>query len=139
MKNFLLLSFIVLSSVCQAQYTFKVTPKTFTDEVGVSRTVTGIQARIVSNIEINLGIDVSRTFFIQFQLQDNSFTGQRNATTDEFIAKAVSQGASEENATSQVRDICYKLEYGTSTQKYNAAVILAGMYGYQLLPKAEQD
>ncbi len=121
------------------EFTFKTNEKTFTDEIGTERTVVGIRARIVSNIDCNLSDSTfSRTFYIEFVLSTGTTYGQRNANTDEFVAKMVALGMTESSARNSVQMICKNLEYGTILQKYSAAQQLAGSYGYTLKPLDEQ-
>ncbi len=138
MKKIIL--FLLLTSLgSNAQYVFKVVPKTFTDELGISRTVIGITAKSISSIDVDLNSEVIRIFTIGFQLSDSTFLPKRTVDTEAFIQKSILAGAQEEQARTQIKDICYKLEYGTSLQKYNAAVLLAQLYGYALKPKDEQE
>ena len=142
MKN-LILSFLLLFSALATNaqsFTFKTNEKTFTDEIGVERTVVGIRAKIVSNIDCNLSDSTfSRTFYIEFVLATGTIFGQRNAGTGEFITKMVDSGMTESSAKNAVENICKNLEYGTKQQKYGAAQQLAGSYGYTLKPIEEQQ
>lgn len=120
-------------------FIFKVNAKSFTDEIGVSRTVTGIKAKIIGNIECNLSEEFSRTFYIAFVLNTGVLYGERNASTDEFIARMIQAGADEATAKANVFNICKNLEYGTKEQKYNAGNYLANAYGYELQPIENQN
>lgn len=136
MKKLIGVSLIVLCAIAaQAQYIFKTAPKTFTDEIGLQKTVIGIQARIVSSVDIELSDKVERTFYIAFQLSDSTFFGQRNATTKEFIARAGGSPSAEANIIAVVK----ALEFGTVAQKYAAAQQLSAIYGYTLLPLSQQE
>lgn len=139
-KTILVLVLIISALVSNAQsFTFKTNEKTFTDEIGTERTVTGIRAKIVSNIDCNLSDSTfSRTFYIEFVLATGTSFGQRNASTDEFITKMISLGMTESSARNAVESICKNLEYGTIQQKYSAAQQIAGSYGYTLKPLDEQ-
>lgn len=141
MKNFLFSFFLLIASfISNAQsFSFKTNSKTFTDEVGVTRTVTGIRAKIAGNIDCDLSDSTfNRLFYIEFVLSTGSAYGQRNASTDEFVAKMVALGMSENAAKNAVLLICKNLEYGTIAEKYAAAQQLAGSYGYTLKPISEQ-
>jgi len=120
-------------------FIFKVNAKSFTDEIGVSRTVTGIKAKIIGNIECNLSEEFSRTFYIAFVLNTGVLYGERNASTNEFIARMIQAGADEATAKANVFNICKNLEYGTKEQKYNAGNYLANAYGYELQPIENQN
>jgi len=120
-------------------FSFKTEPRVITDEVGVTRTIVGIQARIVDSIDIGLNLPFKRTFFIAFVLATGTIYGARNATTEEFIGKAIENGANEETARAYLFQICRLLEYGTQAEMYLAGQQLAALYGYTLLPIEEQD
>jgi len=120
-------------------FIFKVNAKSFTDEIGVSRTVAGIKAKIIGNIECNLSEEFSRTFYIAFVLNTGVLYGERNASTNEFIARMIQAGADEATAKANVFNICKNLEYGTKEQKYNAGNYLANAYGYELQPIENQN
>jgi hypothetical protein len=142
MKNLInIFVFLLIVFVSNAQsFTFKTNEKVFTDEIGTERTVTGIRAKIVSNIDCNLSDSTfSRTFYIEFVLATGTVFGQRNASTDEFVVKMVGLGMSESSARNAVEAICKGLEYGTKQEKYAAAQQLAGSYGYTLKPLVEQE
>lgn len=141
MKILILIFTLITSAlVSNAQsFTFKTNEKTFTDEIGAERTVTGIRARMVSNIDCNLSDSTfNRVFYIEFVLSTGTVFGQRNASTEEFVVKMVALGLSESAARNAVENICKNLEYGTIQQKYGAAQQLAGSYGYTLKPIEEQ-
>lgn len=140
-KTILLFVFQFFALAINAQqFTFKTNEKTFTDEIGVTRTVLGIRATIVSNIDCNLSDSTfNRTFYIEFVLSTGTTYGQRNASTDEFVSKMVTLGMTESAAKNAVESICKNLEYGTIPQKYSAAQQLAGSYGYTLKPLIEQQ
>lgn len=131
---------IFCSTATVAQFTFSVVPRTFVDEINVERTVTGIQAKIVSNIDINISeTEFSRTFYVAFILESGKAFREFNATTDEFITRQTDAGLSESTAKTNVKNICKLLEYGTRTEKYAAAQQLAGIYGYTLKPISQQE
>lgn len=141
MKKVVLIFALIISALAtNAQsFTFKTNEKTFTDEVGVERTVTGIRARIIGNIDCNLSDSTfNRVFYIEFVLATGTIFGQRNASTEEFVVKMVALGLTESAAKNAVENICKNLEYGTIQQKYGAAQQLAGSYGYTLKPLNEQ-
>ena len=122
----------IINNELLGDFIFKVNAKSFTDEIGVSRTVTGIKAKIIGNIECNLSEEFSRTFYIAFVLNTGVLYGERNASTNEFIARMIQAGADEATAKANVFNICKNLEYGTKEQKYNAGNYLANAYGYEL-------
>ena len=119
----------IINNELLGDFIFKVNAKSFTDEIGVSRTVTGIKAKIIGNIECNLSEEFSRTFYIAFVLNTGVLYGERNASTNEFIARMIQAGADEATAKANVFNICKNLEYGTKEQKYNAGNYLANAYG----------
>lgn len=120
-------------------FTFKVQPtRTFNDEANIERTVVGISAQIVSNIEIKLSPQTDFKFFIEFLLATGTRFGQRNASTSEFAARAIEQGMTQEQASASVNQIVQGLIFGTTEQQYAAASALAGIYGYGLAPIEEQ-
>lgn len=130
---------IICSSLTIAQFTFSVVPRTFTDEINVERTVTGIQAKMISPIDVNLSDSTfSRTFYVAFILESGKVFREFNASTDEFISRAVEAGTNPIIAKANVETICRLLEYGTKPEKYAAAQQLAGIYGYALKPINEQ-
>lgn len=128
----------VVINELQSEFVFKVVSKSFADEIGVTRTVIGIKAKIVGNIECNLSEIFSRQFYISFVLDNGLDYGQRNASTSEFIARMIQQGTTEEDANLAVFNICKNLEYGTKEEKYSAGAFLASAYGYTLLPIEQQ-
>ena len=129
----------IINNELLGDFIFKVNAKSFTDEIGVSRTVTGIKAKIIGNIECNLSEEFSRTFYIAFVLNTGVLYGERNASTNEFIARMIQAGADEATAKANVFNICKNLEYGTKEQKYNAGNYLANAYGYELQPIENQN
>lgn len=136
--NDIIIDDVVINDVQNGDFVFKVISKSFADEIGVTRTVVGIKAKIVGNIECNLSEVFSRQFYISFVLDNGLDYGQRNASTNEFVARMIQQGTSEEDANLAVYNICKNLEYGTKEEKYSAGAYLAGAYGYQLLAIEEQ-
>lgn len=138
----IILGFILIFSALNVNaqsFTFKTNEKIFNDEIGVERTVTGIRAKIIGNIDCNLSDSTfSRTFYIEFVLATGTAYGQRNASTDEFVNKMMALGMAESAARNAVQNICKGLEYGTIPQKYAAAQQLAGSYGYTLKPIEQQ-
>lgn len=129
----------IINNELLGDFIFKINAKSFTDEIGVSRTVTGIKAKIIGNIECNLSEEFSRTFYIAFVLNTGVLYGERNASTNEFIARMIQAGADEATAKANVFNICKNLEYGTKEQKYNAGNYLANAYGYELQPIENQN
>lgn len=129
----------IINNELLGDFIFKVNAKSFTDEIGVSRTVTGIKAKIIGNIECNLSEEFNRTFYISFVLNTGVLYGERNASTNEFIARMIQTGADEATAKANVFNICKNLEYGTKEQKYNAGNYLANAYGYELQPIENQN
>ena len=113
-------------------YTWNVVPKTFTDEVGQARTITGIQARTVSNIEFNKEEFKEHTLYICFVQDTGLFYGERNVSTTTFVEKMVAGGATEEVANATIKAIMKDLCFGTVAQMEAKASILAGLYGYEL-------
>lgn len=121
-------------------FIFKVQPtRTFLDEANIERTVVGINARIVSNIQIKLSPQTDFEFFIEFMLATGTRFGQRNVNTREFAAHAMAQGATQEQADASVSQIMQGLIFGTAQQQYTAAASLANIYGYGLAPIEEQN
>ena len=100
----------IINNELLGDFIFKVNAKSFTDEIGVSRTVTGIKAKIIGNIECNLSEEFSRTFYIAFVLNTGVLYGERNASTNEFIARMIQAGADEATAKANVFNICKNLE-----------------------------
>ena len=129
----------IINNELLGDFIFKVNAKSFTDEIGVSRTVTGIKAKIIGNIECNLSEEFSRIFYIAFVLNTGVLYGEINASTNEFIARMIQAGADEATAKANVFNICKNLEYGTKEQKYNAGNYLANAYGYELQPIENQN
>lgn len=128
----------VVINELQSEFVFKTNERAFTDEIGVYRVVNGIKAKIIGNIECNLSEEFSRIFYIVFTLTTGIEYGQRNASTNEFIARMIAQGIAEEEAKANVIQICKNLEYGTKEEKYSAGAFLASAYGYTLLPIEQQ-
>lgn len=120
-------------------YIFNTVPKQFTDEVGQTRTVTGIVAVILGPIPVALYSNFKREFYIAFRIAESEkLYGERNATTEQFIERAIANGATPEEANVTVLNIVKTLEFGTTNEKYVAALGLASMYSHTLLPLAEQ-
>ena len=114
---------------------FKVQPtRTFNDEANIERTVVGISAKIINNIEIKLLPQTEFEFYIEFLLATGTKFGQRNAKTSEFAARAIEQGMTQEQANASANQIVQGLIFGSQTQQYAAASALAGIYGYGLAP-----
>jgi hypothetical protein len=113
-------------------YTWNVTPKTFTDEIGQSRTITGIQCSIVSPIQFDRNEDKEHTLYIAFVQETGIIYGERNATSTTFIQKMVDDGMSVKDATASVKSILKSLSFGTLEEMEASAGILAGLYGYSL-------
>lgn len=139
MKKLLFAFCFIFSFAAQAQYIFKVTPKTFEDEIGQSRTIIGIQARILGPIDVSLlSNNIERSFYIAFQLSDSTMYGGRNASTSQFIERAVTNGIAQATAEANIKAIVQALEFGTRSQKYLAAKQLALIYGHTLKDEEEQ-
>lgn len=121
-------------------FTFKVQPtRTFQDEANIERTVVGISARIINNIEVKLSPQTEFEFFIEFLLATGTRFGQRNAKTSDFAERAVLAGATQEQADAAINQIVQGLVFGTAEQQYAAATGLASIYGYGLAPIEEQN
>jgi len=156
MKNFFLkmpkfikigLSVVVLIIVtscvidCKGQmHIFKVNEFTFQDETRKSITITGIRAKIISNVECNLSDSTFfRAFYIDFETIAKFPYGELNTDTDKMSSElAANANIPLANAKAAIKDICRKLEYGTIAEKYQAAAQLASGYGYTLKPLNQQ-
>jgi hypothetical protein len=132
--------FFALMSNAQS-FTFKVNPYTFQDETRKSVTITGIRAKIISNVDCNLSDSTFyRQFFIDFKTTAVESYGGLNTDTGKMSSE-LSANMSIPLATAKalILDICKKLEFGTVAEKYAAAGQLAGGYGYTLKPLSEQQ
>lgn len=113
-------------------YIWNVVPKTFTDEVGQSRTIVGITCRLSAPTEFNREEFKEKQLWIAFVQDNGALYGERNVSTSTFVQKMIDEGATELQAKTQVKNILMKLDYGTLAQIEANAAILAGLYGYQL-------
>ena len=113
-------------------YTWNVTPKTFTDEIGQTRTITGIQCKLVSPIDFDRNEYKEHTLFIAFVQESGLLYGERNTTSETFIQKMVQDGSTLPNATASVKQILKNLSFGTLEEMESSAEILANLYGYNL-------
>lgn len=128
-----------MRSLKQKKKMYKIKPKTYTDEAGITRTLIGIHTWILGISHIYLDSPFSKTFYIAFEQEGSSNRiGERNVTTGEFVIKMVLSGMPEEQANQMVKTLCSALEYGTREQRYQAAVQLAASYGHELLPIEQQ-
>ena len=140
-KTILIFAILFAAFVSNAQsLTFKVNSYTFQDETRKSITITGIRAKMISNIDCNLSDSTFyRQFYIDFKTTTVESFGQLNTDTDKMSSElAAKMNISLSSAKALIQDICKKLEYGTIAEKYAAAGQLAGAYGYTLKPLAEQ-
>jgi hypothetical protein len=138
----LILSILFSAFVSNAQsFTFKVTPYTFQDETRKSITVTGIRAKIISNVDCNLSDSTFyRQFYIDFKTTTVESYGGLNTDTGKMSSElATNMNIPLNTAKALILDICKKLEFGTIAEKYAAAGQLAGGYGYTLKPLSEQQ
>jgi len=137
----LILSILFSAFVSNAQtFTFKANPYTFQDETRKSVTVTGIRAKIISNVDCNLSDSTFyRQFYIDFKTTTVESYGGLNTDTDKMSSElATNMNIPLNTAKALILDICKKLEFGTIAEKYAAAGQLAGGYGYTLKPLSEQ-
>ena len=137
----LILSILFSALVSNAQtFTFKVNPYTFQDETRKSVTVTGIRAKIISNVDCNLSDSTFyRQFYIDFKTTTVESYGGLNTDTGKMSSElATNMNIPLNTAKALILDICKKLEFGTIAEKYAAAGQLAGGYGYTLKPLSEQ-
>jgi hypothetical protein len=140
-STILILSILFSALVSNAQtFTFKVTPYTFQDETRKSVTITGIRAKIISNVDCNLSDSTFyRQFYIDFKTTTNESFGGLNTDTGKMSSElSANMNIPLNTAKALIFDICKKLEFGTIAEKYAAAWQLAGGYGYALKPLAEQ-
>lgn len=143
MKSIILIFSLILVSLTSNSQTFvfKTNPYTFNDETQKEVTIVGISARMINNIDCNLAADslFYRAFYIEFKtIQGNSYGGLNTDTKKMAQDLSVSKNISLESAKAFIKSICRDLEYGTIQQKYDAAKLLAGGYGYTLKPIIEQ-
>lgn len=120
------------------EMTWKVQPKTFTDEVGQEKTIVGIECKLTSPIVFNLEEFKGHNLFLEFKTSTGASHGGRIIYTKDFEVKMVSGGVPEQTAKAQVKGIIKNICFGTSAEMYASASVLAGMYGYTLLPIGEQ-
>jgi hypothetical protein len=141
MKNLLVILLTVFAFSTNAQmHTFKTDDYTFIDATKAERTITGIKAKMINNIDCNLSDSTFfRSFYIVFQLATGAEFGETNSDTDKFVKQLITKGYTQEQAKTAVKNICNSLEYGTKPQKYEAAKSLALGYGYILLPISQQE
>jgi hypothetical protein len=143
MKTTILILSILFSALfSNAQsFTFKVTPYTFQDETRKSITVTGIRAKIISNVDCNLSDSTFyRQFYIDFKTTTVESYGGLNTDTGKMSSElSANMNIPLATAKALILDICKKLEFGTIAEKYAAAGQLAGGYGYTLKPLSEQQ
>jgi hypothetical protein len=118
--------------------TWKVTPKTFTDEVGQSKTIVGIECKLVNPIIFDLNEFKEHSLCLAFRTSTGGIHGERNVYTKDFELKMVGSGATEQVAKAQVKGLIKNICFGTPAEMYASATVLAGMYGYALLPIEEQ-
>lgn len=118
--------------------TWKVESKTFTDEVGQSKTIVGIECKSVSPIVFDLNEFKEHTLFLEFRTSTGGSHGGRNIYTRDFELKMIAGGVAEQTAKAQVKGLIKNICFGTVAEMYASAGVLAGMYGYTLLPIEEQ-
>jgi hypothetical protein len=113
-------------------YTWEVVPKSFTDEVGITRTIVGIQCSAVSAVEYSREEFKVRDLWIAFVQDSGLLYNARYFSSNQFVEKLVSGGDTEEEAQIKVKSILKGLDYGTLQEIEENAEILASMYGYVL-------
>lgn len=118
--------------------TWKVQSKTFTDEVGQEKTITGIECKRVTPTIYDLNEYKEHTLFLEFRTSTGGSHGGRNIYTRDFELKMIASGVPEQTAKAQVKNIIKNIEFGTVAEMYASAGVLASMYGYTLLPIEEQ-
>lgn len=118
--------------------TWKVESKTFTDEVGQSKTIVGIECKLVSPIVFDLNEFKEYTLFLEFRTSIGGTHGGRNIYTRDFELKMIAGGVAEQTAKAQVKGLIKNICFGTVAEMYASAGVLASMYGYALLPIEEQ-
>ena len=117
---------------------FKIQPKTFVDDLGIERTVIGLEARVISNVEFNLDSFQDLQLFVKRWTSGSVHTAT-NPTIKEFVDMAIEKGMPYESAVTQVNTMLAGICFGSVEQKYQAAQGLASIYGFVLLPLSEQD
>lgn len=113
-------------------YIWEVVPKSFTDEVGETRTIVGIMCSSVSAVEYSRNEFKVRDLWIAFVQDSGALYNARYFSSNQFVEKLVSSGDSEEKAQAKVKSILKGLDYGTLEEIETNAEILASMYGYVL-------
>lgn len=114
-------------------YTWAVTPKTFTDEVGQERTIVGIKCGNTGRIEFNRTEYKDLDLYLAFVQDDGILYGARNVNTATFVQKMVDGGMPEAQAKGTIKAIMRDLCFGTVAEMESKASILAGLYGYTLV------
>lgn len=113
-------------------YIWDVVPKSFTDEVGETRTIVGIMCTAVSAVEYNRNDFKIRDLWIAFVQDSGSLYNARYFSSNDLVQKLVSEGKTEEEAQSEVKSILKGLDYGSLEEIETNAEKLASMYGYVL-------
>jgi len=114
-------------------YTWEVVPKSFIDEIGIPRTIVGIQCSAVSAVEYSRNEFKVRELWIAFVQDSGLLYNPRYFSSNEFVEKLVASGDTEGVAKEKVKSILKGLDYGTLEEIEKNAEILAEMYGYSLV------
>lgn len=114
-------------------YIWDVEPKSFTDEVGETRTIVGIMCSAVSAVEYSRNEFKVRDLWIAFVQDSGSLYNARYFSSNDLVQKLVAGGETEEEATLNVKSVLKGLDYGTLEEIELNAEKLASMYGYVLL------
>jgi hypothetical protein len=133
MKKITFLLLFSFALTANAQYTWKVTPKVFSDEIGQSRTIVGIQCKDVTVTEIDTVLNKNRILFLCFVEDNGKIYRPRNINTSELVLDLVAAGVAPAAANAKVRAIMRALLVPTNDAEIRSFVeLLAGLYGYTL-------
>lgn len=141
---YIALSLLFFASTAFSQtsgFYFKVQPKTFLSLKGDTTVIVGLQGRFVGNVDLDLKNDTlyHRTFYIAFITEDGELINGFNTNSQLIVDDMVKAGAPLSAAMGQMNVIIRDLTFGTRSQKYQKAQLLASKYGYVLLSINEQD
>ena len=142
MKTINKILFILLLAVsAQAQFYFKVQPKSFLSMKGDTTTIVGIKASFIGNLDLSLTEDTlyNRTFYISFVTDEGNQINAFNTTSQLIVDDMIKAGATQSQAIGQMNAIIKELTFGTRLKKYQQAQLLAYKYGYGLLPLNQQN
>jgi hypothetical protein len=114
-------------------YIWDVEPKSFTDEVGETRTIVGIMCSAVSAVEYSRNEFKVRDLWIAFVQDSGSLYNPRYFSSNDLVQKLIENGETEADAQAEVKSILKGLDYGTLAEIELNAQKLAEMYGYSLL------